>query len=43
MDRKARATKMFRTQLSPYHPEADVVLPPAVVRRLLAVGEAVFR
>jgi len=43
LSRKDRATKMFRTQLSPYHPEADAILPKAVVRRLLSVGEVVFR
>jgi LmbE family N-acetylglucosaminyl deacetylase len=43
IERKECAIKMFRTQLRPYHPEADAILPEGVVRRLLSVGEAVFR
>jgi LmbE family N-acetylglucosaminyl deacetylase len=43
MARKQRAAKVFRTQLTPREPGADAVLPPFVVRRLLAAGEAVFR
>jgi LmbE family N-acetylglucosaminyl deacetylase len=43
MARKRRATKVFRTQLTPGRSETDAVLPPFVVRRLLAVGEVVFR
>jgi hypothetical protein len=43
MARKQRATKVFRTQLTPGRSESDAVLPPFVVRRLLAVGEVVFR
>jgi hypothetical protein len=43
MVRKRRAAKVFRTQLTPREPGAEAVLPPFVVRRLLAVGEAVFR
>jgi LmbE family N-acetylglucosaminyl deacetylase len=43
IERKERATKVFRTQLTPHQPKAEEVLPPFVVRRLLAVGEAVFR
>jgi LmbE family N-acetylglucosaminyl deacetylase len=42
IERKERATKMFRTQLTPHQPEADAILPEVVVRRLLSVGEAVF-
>jgi LmbE family N-acetylglucosaminyl deacetylase len=38
---KARAAKMFRTQLTSQS-GADAILPPFVVRRLLSVGEAVF-
>ena len=41
--RKQRAATVFRTQLTPHQSEAEAVLPPFVVRRLLAVGEAVFR
>jgi LmbE family N-acetylglucosaminyl deacetylase len=43
IERKERAAKVFRTQLTPHPSEAEAVLPPFVVRRLLAVGEAVFR
>jgi LmbE family N-acetylglucosaminyl deacetylase len=43
MARKRRAAKVFRTQLTPREPGAAAVLPAFVVRRLLAVGEAVFR
>ena len=42
IERKKRATKMFRTQLTPHQPEVDAILPEVVVRRLLSVGEAVF-
>ena len=41
--RKQRAASVFRTQLTPHEPGADAVLPPFVMRRLLAVGEVVFR
>jgi LmbE family N-acetylglucosaminyl deacetylase len=40
--RKQRAATVFRTQLTPHEPGADAVLPPFVMRRLLAVGEVVF-
>ena len=43
MARKRRAAKVFRTQLTSREPGAKAVLPPFVVHRLLAVGEAVFR
>ena len=43
MARKRRAAKVFRTQLTPREPGVEAILPPLVVRRLLAVGEAVFR
>jgi LmbE family N-acetylglucosaminyl deacetylase len=43
IERKKRAAKVFRTQLTPQQPGAEEVLPPFVVGRLLAVGEAVFR
>jgi LmbE family N-acetylglucosaminyl deacetylase len=43
MARKQRAAKVFRTQRTPREPGAEAVLPSFVVRRLLAVGEAVFR
>lgn len=43
IDRKERAAKVFRTQLIPHQPELDAILPPFVVARLFAVGEAVFR
>ena len=41
--RKQRAAMMFRTQLTPREPGGEAVLPPFVMRRLLAVGEVVFR
>jgi hypothetical protein len=37
--RKSRAIRAFVTQLHPPEP----VLPPFVLRRLMAVGEVVFR
>jgi hypothetical protein len=42
IDRKCLAAKCFR---SPFEPSAagPPVLPPSVLRRLLAVGEVVFR
>jgi LmbE family N-acetylglucosaminyl deacetylase len=43
MGRKQHAIREFRTQLTPYEPDADPILPPFAVQRLLAVGEAVFR
>jgi hypothetical protein len=43
IERKALAAKVFRTQLTPRRSGADAILPPFVVRRLLSVGEAVFR
>jgi LmbE family N-acetylglucosaminyl deacetylase len=42
MARKRRAAAVFGTQLRPYEPDLDAVLPPFVVQRLFAVGEAVF-
>jgi LmbE family N-acetylglucosaminyl deacetylase len=41
--RKQRAATVFHTQLTPHEPGVDAVLPPFVMRRLLAVGEVVFR
>jgi LmbE family N-acetylglucosaminyl deacetylase len=43
LGRKQHAIRAFRTQLTPYEPGADPILPPFAVQRLLAVGEAVFR
>jgi LmbE family N-acetylglucosaminyl deacetylase len=43
MARKRRAATAFRTQLKPYEPGMDAILPPFVMQRLFAVGEAVFR
>lgn len=40
--RKQRAAKVFRTQVTPYEPGVEAVVPPFVVQRLLAVGEGVF-
>lgn len=40
--RKRRATGAFETQFTPFEPGMDVVLPPFVLQRLFAVGEAVF-
>jgi LmbE family N-acetylglucosaminyl deacetylase len=42
MGRKQRAIAVFRTQLTPYEPGADPIVPPFAVQRLLAVGETVF-
>ncbi|MDY6995698.1 MAG: PIG-L family deacetylase [Actinomycetota bacterium] len=41
--RKRLAAKSFRSQFLPPAPGAAPVLPPAVLHRLLAVGEVVFR
>lgn len=41
--RKRRAATVFRTQLKPCEPGVAAVLPPFVLERLYAVGEAVFR
>lgn len=41
--RKQRAAKVFRTQLTPYEPGVDAVVPPFVLQRLLTVGERAFR
>jgi LmbE family N-acetylglucosaminyl deacetylase len=41
--RKRHAAKVFRTQLTAHRSGADAILPPFVVRRLLSVGESVFR
>lgn len=43
MARKRRATTAFETQFSPYEQGSDAILPPFVIQRLFAVGEAVFR
>lgn len=43
MARKRRAATAFRTQLKPYEPGMEPILPPFVLHRLFAVGEAVFR
>jgi LmbE family N-acetylglucosaminyl deacetylase len=40
--RKRNAAKEFRTQLTPFEPGGDPILPPFVVQRLMAVGEMVF-
>ena len=42
IDRKSRAAQCFRSQFEP-RLRAQPVLPPSVLRRLLAVGEVVFR
>ena len=42
MARKRRATSVFETQFAPYDSARDAILPPFVVERLFAVGEAVF-
>ncbi len=41
--RKGQAAAVFQSQLLPYEAGVDVVLPPFVLQRLLAVGEAVIR
>ena len=41
--RKRQAAAAFRSQLAPYEDGIDVVLPPFVLERLFAVGEAVIR
>ena len=43
MARKRRAATAFRTQLTPYEAGMAAILPPFVLHRLFAVGEAVFR
>lgn len=43
MARKRRAAAVFESQLKPYEADMDVVLPPFVLQRLFAVGEAVIR
>ena len=40
--RKRAAAKEFRSQLTGYTADADPVLPPSVLQRLLAVGEVAF-
>jgi hypothetical protein len=40
--RKRNAANVFRTQLVPFEPGGDPILPPFVVQRLMAVGEMVF-
>lgn len=40
--RKQLAAQSFRSQLNPIDSQAAAVLPPFVLRRLLAVGEVVF-
>jgi len=42
IDRKSRAAQCFRSQFEP-SAAGPPVLPPCVLRRLLAVGEVVFR
>jgi LmbE family N-acetylglucosaminyl deacetylase len=42
IDRKSRAAQCFRSQFEP-SPAGPPVLAPSVLRRLLAVGEVVFR
>lgn len=41
--RKKRAAQHFHSQIGPAGPDAMPVLPPAVLRRLMTVGEVVFR
>lgn len=41
--RKVRAAQSFRSQFEPVGPDGRAVLPPFVLRRLLEVGEVVFR
>lgn len=41
--RKRRASVAFQSQYSPYEDGMDAILPPFVIQRLFAVGEAVFR
>ncbi|TPG35782.1 PIG-L deacetylase family protein [Mycolicibacterium hodleri] len=41
--RKRQAAATFQSQLVPYEDGTDVVLPPFVLERLFAVGEAVIR
>jgi LmbE family N-acetylglucosaminyl deacetylase len=43
MARKRRASTAFESQYSPYEQGVDAILPPFVIQRLFAVGEAVFR
>ncbi len=43
VQRKTLAAQCFHSQFVPPAPDADPVLPPFVLRRLLAVGEVVFR
>ncbi|AQA01930.1 LmbE family protein [Mycobacterium sp. MS1601] len=43
LGRKQRAAQCFRSQFEPPEPGLDPVLPPIVLRRLLAVGEVLFR
>ena len=40
--RKQLAAQNFRSQFEPVSPNGSPVLPPFVLRRLLAVGEVVF-
>ena len=41
--RKQNAAQCFRSQFDPSEPDSRPVLPPFVLRRLLAVGEVLFR
>ncbi|MGY4654017.1 PIG-L deacetylase family protein [Mycobacterium sp. URHB0021] len=43
IERKNLAAQCFRSQIEPVGPDGAPVLPPPVVRRLLVVGEVVFR
>lgn len=43
VDRKTLAAQVFRSQFEPPDLDSVPVLPPFVLRRLLAVGEVVFR
>jgi hypothetical protein len=43
MARKRRAAAVFESQFKPYGADMDVVLPPFVLQRLFAIGEAVIR
>jgi LmbE family N-acetylglucosaminyl deacetylase len=43
LDRKRQAAAVFQTQVEPFEGGVDAVLPPFVLQRLFAVGEAVIR
>lgn len=43
LGRKQNAAQCYRSQFEPMSPDLPAVLPPFVLRRLLAVGEVLFR